>query len=152
MGTRQDPGRPGRREWDSSKIQNLICGFVRSGRMSPEAVRDAIAECVDCGEGASKCEKEKEQVRSLVRALDFASDALDLSNKVISAIGVMANAVALVARFAPMARPAGNLLMATHREILLVQGQVRAALEYAKLMARLQGKTVPRELQHLIPA
>jgi hypothetical protein len=118
-----------------------------------EAICSALAEeGIECGEEREeKCQKEKAQVRSLVRALDFAADSLDLANGVISAIGVMANAVALVARFVPAARPAGTLLMATHREITLVQQQVRAALEYAKLMARLQGGAVPRELAHLIP-
>lgn len=143
------PGGP--RSWDSRKLRSLACSLVRQGH-SQESICDAIAECVDCSaDKETKCEKEKSQVQSLVRALSFAADALDTANTVISAIGVMAGAVALVARFVPAARPAAVLLQSTQREILLVQAQVRAALEYAKLMARLQGGVVPSELARLVP-
>lgn len=141
----------GKRSWDQARLRSLACSLVKKG-VSEDSICDAIAECVNCDpQKESKCEKERAQVQSLVRALEFASDALDLSNKVISAIGVMASGVALVARFVPAARPAGALLMRTSQEIVLVQNQVRAALEYAKLMARLQGGIVPRELAHLVP-
>jgi len=143
------PGGP--RSWDNRKFESLFRWAKKRGQ--EKAVCDAISAAeIECGEEReSKCEKERAQVRSLVRALDFAADALELSNTVITAIGIAAGAAALVARFVPAARPASIILARVQQDVQAIQSQVRASLEYAKLMSRLQGGEVPRELAHLIP-
>lgn len=117
----------GTRPWDSAKLQSLACSLVKKG-VKPEAICQAISECVQCGEDES-CKRAKQaQAQAAISALDSSNTTLAIADGAVNIFELVARTVERVARFVPMARPAAIAL----RPVAAQLGEVRAAIRAAR--------------------
>jgi hypothetical protein len=107
-------------------LRSLACALVKKGT-KPEAICEAIAECVQCSEDES-CKRAKQaQAQAASAALDQSNTTLLIAEGALNVFELAARVVGRVARFVPMARPAAVLLSQVEGQLGTIRATLRAA-------------------------
>lgn len=116
----------GTRPWDTAKLRSLACSLVNNKGVKPQAICDAIAECVECGSDENCKRARQAQAQAAVAALDSSNTTLAIAEGALNVFELVARVAGRVARFVPQARAAAVVLSRVEGQLGGVRATIRA--------------------------